>query len=509
MKLKSALMAAGMIGAVLAGAPPALAGKADNTLTAAFARGLATTDGLYSTTRENDILGLLIDDALFYVDPAVKKPVPLVADSYEFTDETTLVVKLRSDVTFHDGSPLTAADVVYSFQHIVRPEAETKFGQRIAQWMESVEAVDPQTVIFRMKAPNAMVLYDLSYYSKLRKAGSYEVDGVTDPDAQMTLNLGTGPYRVAEFLPGEKVVLDLYDNYRAGSPKDASIARLVIRFIPDEATQVAEVMSGGVDWTFGISSEMAENVAGTGRAQFLTAPSLRVGYLSLDAAGRADETTPLRDLRVRQALNHAVNHEELVASITGGSAKVARTPCHSLQFGCDQGRVRYGYDPDKAKALLAEAGYPDGFEIDLWAARDRPLQEAVIAYWAKIGVRANLRYVKSISKDRNAGKLSLYYDTWGSYSIPDAGAIIPDLFDLKTPKVYTGDEALSKLVLSTNQTYDQAEREAKFSQAIQTITEQAYWVPIQEYPMNFLYSNDLEFSQPDDGMQRLFLARWK
>ncbi len=193
-------------------------------------------------------------------------------------------------------------------------------------------------------------------------------------------------------------------------------------------------MSGGIDWSFGFSTELAENVGRTGRAQVLSVPSLRVGYLSLDAAGRSDPETPLKDVRVRQALNYAVNREELVATIVGGGAKAARTPCHSLQFGCDQDVKHYEYNPEKAKELLAQAGYPDGIDLELYASREPTVQEAVIAYWAKAGIRANLRFMKSISKDRNEGKLALYYDTWGSYSIPDAGAIIPNLFQLSTKK---------------------------------------------------------------------------
>ena len=507
MKLTRILAASTMAIALSAPAP---AQQSADTLVAAFPREVKTTDGLYSTIRENDILGLLVDDALYYVDPDTQQAVPLVAKSHDFVDDTTLVITLRDDVTFHDGTPLTADDVVYSFTHIVSEEGETRYATRIGRWMDSVEAIDDHTVQFNMKQPYAMVLYDLSYYSKLRKNGSYEIDGVTTPNAQQNQVNGTGPYRVVDFQPGQRIELELYDGYRQDSPKAmASIQNIVIRIIPDFATQAAEVMAGGVHWSFNVPTVIAENVGLTGRARFVAGPSMRVGYIALDASGRSDPDAPTTDVRVRQALNHAINREDIVRNITGGTAEPLWTACQPIQFGCTQDVVQYDYDPDRARALLAEAGYPDGFEFEYWAARDRPIQEAIVNYWREVGVNATLRYVRSVSQPRNAGELMAFYGSSGSFSIPDVGAILPDRFMLDVPRVYTGDQELSDLVAQGNATYDMDERERLFHAAVRRIAEQAYWVPVQKYTQNFLISNDLEYMQPEDGMPRLFTARWQ
>ena len=509
MKLMHVLAASIMAVVVWA---PASAQQSTDTLVVAFPREVLTTDGLYSTLRENDILGLLVDDALYYVDPETQQPVPLVARSHEFVDDTTLVITLRDDVTFHDGTPLTAEDVVYSFNHIVSEEGQTRYATRIGRWMESVEALDDHTVQFNMLHPYAMVLYDLSYYSKLRRVGSYEIDGVTTPEAQQNQVNGTGPYRIVDFQPGQRIELELYDGYREDSPKAvASIRNIVIRIIPDFSTQAAEVMAGGVHWTFNVPTVIAENVGLSGRAQFLAGPSMRVGYVSLDAAGRSDPDVPTTDIRVRQALNHAIDREAIVRNITGGTAEPLWTACQPIQFGCTQDVVRYEYDPERARALLAEAGYPDGFELEYWAARDRPIQEAIVNYWRDIGVDATLRYVRSASmpQPRDAGQLTAYYSSSGSYSIPDAGAILPDRFMVDMARVYTGDAELSDLIGRANATYDAAERERLMHEAVRYIAEQAYWVPIQKYTQNFMISNDLEYEQADDGMPRLFTARWR
>jgi peptide/nickel transport system substrate-binding protein len=131
----------------------AWAGKANDTLVAAFLDGVRTLDGNYSNSRENDILGLLIDDALFAVDPKTARPVPLAAKSHEFRDSTTLVVELRDDVLFHDGSKMTAEDVVYSYRWLLDPRGKTNFYPRFRRWLASVDAEGPSRVVFRMKEP--------------------------------------------------------------------------------------------------------------------------------------------------------------------------------------------------------------------------------------------------------------------------------------------------------------------------------------------------------------------
>jgi peptide/nickel transport system substrate-binding protein len=230
-------------------ASQAFAQKSANELVAAFPRPVRTLDGNYADLRENDILGLLVDDALFAIDPNSGAPVPLAAESHEFSDERTLRIKLRDDVLFHDGTKLNAEDVFYTYKHLLDPKTQNNFQDRFARWLEGVEAEDARTVVFRMKVPYAMALHDLAMYSKLRKAGVYtdpsRREGI-NPEAQALQLNGTGPYRVVSFRPGQDIVLERFKEYRSGSPKSPAIQKITIRIIPDWATQAAEVISGGV-----------------------------------------------------------------------------------------------------------------------------------------------------------------------------------------------------------------------------------------------------------------------
>lgn len=496
-------------------AAPRPYGRDADTLVVAFPREVRTLDGNYSNTRENDILGLLVDDALFYIDPETLRVEPLSAVSHRFVDDLTLEVELRRDVTFHDGSPMTAADVVYTYQWLLDERSQAEFSTRFRRWLDRVEAVGSYTVRFHMKAANATVLYDLAMYSKIRQAGAYDdpsaAHGV-NPDALTRRLNGTGPYRVVSFQSGDTVRLERYGGYRDSSPKGRpDIGALLIRVIPDFATQAAEVVAGGVGWTYNVPTDLAEDVARTGQANFVAAPSMRVGYIVFDAAGYVVPAGPLTNADVRRALNLAIDREAIVSRLVRGGARVVHTPCLPVQFGCDQAVTRYPHDPVQARALLAKAGYADGFEIDLWAARDKDVVEAIAAMWRQVGVRARVRYVKAaaLGKAIEERQAVAYFTSYGSFGIPDAGAILPDRLGGDTANTLHDDALVKQALQASFASYDPTQRQASFSAALTRITSEAYLAPIFEYTQNFLISPEVEYHQAADGMPRLYLARWR
>jgi peptide/nickel transport system substrate-binding protein len=496
---------------VVAGA--ADAGKTNNTLNVAFPREVLTVDGLYSNLRENDILSLVLDDALYTVNPETLQPQPLAALGHKIVDDRTIDVELRRGIKFHDGSEMTAEDVAYSFNWTINPKSESNFTRRIGFWLESATATGPYTVRFKLKAPYAMFLYDLTYYSKIRKKGAYDrKDGGNDPTAQSLKLNSTGPYRVVEFRPGQRIVLQRFKDYRKDSPKSvAQIEKIVIRTIPDWSTQAAEVMSGGIDWTYQVPYEIAEDVAKSGRALHISGPSMRIGYIVMDAMGKNQPKNPFTNLKVRQAVNHAIDRDAIAASLVKGFAKGLHAACNPVQFGCTEDVQKYEYNPQKAKALLAEAGYPNGFEVEFWAARERPIMEAIVNQLGKAGIKANLRYVKgpTLSKARHDGQIVFYYGSSGSFSIPDAGAVVPDKFSPDSDENYTGNPEVGRLVAGSVNSYDPKLRGENFRRALQLIAEQAHWAPVYRYSEEYLVSKEASFDAPKDGMQRLFLIRWK
>ncbi|GAA5236968.1 ABC transporter substrate-binding protein [Verticiella sediminum] len=508
------MLAAAAIAMTMAPERASAARAPDAPLVAAFTRELLTLDNFNSTSRDNEIISLLIDDALFYIDPQTKQPVPLIAASYAMPDPLTLDVTIRDDVTFHDGRPVEAADVAYTFQTLLKPGNTALKAGAFALWLASVETVSDKVVRFHMKQPNPLALHSLSTAGRVVPRGTYDdpdAPGGINAQAQANRMIGAGPYRVVSFLPGRELVIERYDGYRSDSPKGApSVARMQFRIIPDPATQAAEVMAGGVHWTYGLPTDIVEEVASTGRAQAMSSPSMRIGYLIPDAAGRAGEHA-LRDPRVREALSLAIDRDLIVKQLVRGGGKPAYTPCLPAQFGCPQDVPQPHYDPARAKALLAEAGYASGLRLDLWASREKEPLEAVVEMWRSVGVNANLRLVKSpaMNKARDENSLNLYFENNGSVGIADVGAILPGQFGRGAPSDWHHDEALYPLVEGLLQTTDAQERLALARSAITRINEQTYWIPLYEFTQNFLLAPDLEYVQSDDGMPRLFLARWR
>jgi peptide/nickel transport system substrate-binding protein len=490
--------------------------RARNTLVAAMPRDIRTLDGNYANLRENDILGLLVDDALFAVDPETALPVPLAAKGHRFLSPTSLEVELRDDVTFHDGSKMTVEDVVYTYKYLLTENNGNEYYSRFSRWLADCTPVDATKVLFTLKQPYAMALYDFAMYSKIRKLNVYsdatKPNGVNAEAQTLSLN-GSGPYRVVSFRPGQQIVLQRYDGYRRGGPKGTpAIRNITIRIIPDWSTQAAEVISGGVHWTFGMPAEIAEGAAATRQASLVAGPSMRVFYVSLDATGRTPGAEPLKDVRVRRAMNHAIDRDGITRNLIKGAARVLHTPCDTVQFGCDGAAATvYGFDPARARALLAEAGYGGGFDIEFWAAQNRPIVEAMVAQWRAVGIRVTLRYVQgaTLTHARREQRIALEFASSGSFGIPDAGAIMPDRLGPGSGRNYSGDEDMARTVLAAVSTYDADQRKAAFSAAIRRITDQAYWVPLWTDGQMFLVSNDLVYTQPGDGMQRLYTARWR
>lgn len=507
MQFQKILRRAVLSAAVLGASSAAFAGSEDDTLRVAMAEEILNLDYNYTTKREYIILAQLTDAKLFEFDPETQDVLPSVATSYEWVDDTTLDVVLRSDVQFHDASPLTAKDVAYSYNWLRSAESESNATGVVERWLENAEVIAPDRVRFHMTAVYPLVLRDMSSRIMLRKEGTYDAGGEINRDAMASDLISTGPYRVESFEPGTELVLKRFDGYFGDAP---AIETIVVRNIPDIGTQQAEMMSGGIDWVFKVPEDVATAADAHPDVDFLSGPDLRIGFLVLDAGGWSDPEGPMTKVKVRQAVNHALNTEEIAQYLMGGSSQAIHTACHPAQFGCDQSVTRYGYDPERAKALLAEAGYPDGFPLDLWAYRDKPVSEAIAANLTAVGIDVNLRYVKleSLNQARAARDIPVYFGTWGSGGTADTAAIARIHF-ADGDRNLSRDAELTEMILAAEQTADPDKRKALYTKALGRIADQAYWAPLMSYTANYLVASDLDFPLSPDGLPRLQNARWK
>lgn len=490
--------------------PTAWAGPDNDTLVVAFQREVVNLDYLYTTSQEHVILSDLTDDRLFDVDTQTNEISPMLATSYTYVDDTTIDVTLREGVHFHSGAPFSADDVVYTYNWVLSPDSGTRASGTVSRWLKSVEKLGPYKVRFHLKDVYPLALRDMARRIPIRRNGAYQVDGKNDRGAQALHPDGLGPYRVESFQPGQRAELVRFDDYYAGSPKGrARIERIVARTIPDWGTQQAELMSGGVDWAYDMPLDVAQSMAAIGRAVHKAGPSLRVSFVVLDAAGVAGPS-PLTNQKVRQALNYAVNREAIAEFLIGGVAQPLFTACHPTQFGCSQDVPRYEYDVNKAKALLADAGYKQSTPLELWAYRDRAVAEAVAADLSAAGVNVKLRYgqLASLDRARSEHKIRAYIGSWANGGTADTAMIARVHFG-DTDRNLSRNPQVMQLVTDAERTNDKARRADLYHQALQIIAEQAYWIPLYTYSVNYLMSPALDFPIPPDGLPRLYEAHWK
>lgn len=485
---------------------PATAGKADDTLNIAWEREQPTLDYYFQNSREGIIVSRHVWDTLIYRDPNSGEFTGLLAESYEIVDDKTFDFTLREGVKFHNGADFTADDVVATIEFLIRPDSKKLITQPL-EWIASVEKTGPMSVRFHAKETTPLALLYLAGDIPIYPKDYYAEVG---PEGMGVKPVGTGPYMVTEVEPGKRIVFERNPNYFAGSPKgQPSIGKIIQRTIPDVNTQIIELASGKLDWIFKVPADQAEKLGSMGPLEVVAAATMRIGYLTFDAAGRSGDN-PFQDIRVRKAVAHAIDRQAIADNIVRGGSTVVHSACYPDQFGCTQDVTKYEFDVEKAKALLAEAGYPDGFTTPIYAYRDREYLEPMIGYLAEIGIKTDLRMGKyAATRDAiRGGQVPFAFMTWGSGSVPDVDAITTYFFGGGADDTYDDAEVQAWLKEGSS-TMDNEARIAAYAKALGKIADQAYWVPLFTWPTNYAMTKDLDWTPTADEIPRFFTASWK
>ncbi len=513
MKLKPVLWAASL--AVLA-ASPALAGKDNDTLVWATSTEMDTPDLYYGNQREALITAYAQCDSLLHRDPKTNEYKPLLATSWKWVDDTTLEMELRKGVKFHDGTDFDAQDVADTLNHVAAPDSDMKI-RVVVDWIKNVEVVDTHKIRIHSKAPTPAAFEYLSGTSPIYPSGHYDsapevpgADGKTRRDWGAVVPVCTGPYKIADYQPGQSLTLEKNPDYFDGSPKGKpTIGKIVYRTIKDTETQVAELVTGGIDWIWGVPPENAEMLNSMPNVTVVSAPTMRMSFLALDAAGRTGEN-PMTDVRVRRAIAHAIDREAITKNLVGEGAAVQKSLCVPVQFGCETDVTQYEYNPEKAKQLLAEAGYPNGFSIPFYAYRDRPYSEAVLNYLRAVGINGDLQFLqwRALRPLIADNKTEIAHLTFGSNGMLDASASTGHYFQF-SPDDYARDEEVRDWLAKAESTMDPATRKELYSKALKKIADQAYYLPLFVYGRTYAFTSDLDYPLTDDEMAHFYMAKWK
>jgi peptide/nickel transport system substrate-binding protein len=318
--------------------------------------------------------------------------------------------------------------------------------------------------------------------------------------------IGSGPFRVVEHALGKYLRLERNPDYFNNSPKPRpKIDKVEIRFVPDAQTRVAEVVAGGLDLIMYVARDQAEQLRAVPSLQIVPSGTMRYSYLSMNTM-TGTPAPQLRDIRVRRAIMHAIDRETIATQLLGESARVLHVECVPSDFGCMDADVpRYDYDPDKARQLLAESGYAGGFDLDIYASRDRNQTEAIIGYLNAVGIRARLRFVQvgAMTAARRGGRLAISDSYWGGGGMSDVSVSTSPFHQFSFDDM-NRDPEVRDLLRRGDTSMDPDVRKSAYAQALKLIAERAYVLPLYSLSNYHVAARGLVFKPYPDNTLRFW-----
>ena len=479
----------------------------DDTIVYSLQSDVDSWDPPASVLREAIILGYHAFDHLATRDLKTRRVGPNLATSWRNIDDTTWEVKLRQGVKFHDGTPFTAKDVKATFDRVLDPAKKMTARGNHAK-IKTVEIVDDYTVRFKTDGPYPLFVERLTAQVMQSEKVMREKG-----DQWMGENpIGTGPYKLVKWNRKQDHLLVRNDDYWGNKPY---YKYLRIRIIPEKATEIAELLSGGVDVIKAVPPDQMDVIEKSGGARSGTSPILRTAMLQLDQAARGGPN-PFTDRKVRQAANLAVDADGIIKHVLNGLGDRVATGINPMAFGWDPGLKPYKQDLAAAKKLLAEAGYPNG--VDILFNEGPPVVEpaiqqtndAIVADMAKAGFRVKRNYVGDntvlVARTKEGKFGPMFNWSWGYYSVFDADAILYDVFKCGEPYSYYCNKELDDLIATGRSTLDAKKRSEIYVKAQKLLFDDAAY--LYKWGLRGVWgiSNRVEYTAPADEIDRLFLA---
>ncbi|MCT8161565.1 ABC transporter substrate-binding protein [Pseudoruegeria sp. SHC-113] len=449
-----------------------------------------------------------------------------LAESWEPIGSEGWRFKLREGVTFHDGSDFTAEDVLFSYERASSEQADT------ASWfapVSDVKVVDDYTVEIYTNAPNPIFPDSIANWM-IMDSGWAAANGAERPakDSEnfATLNTnGTGAFRVTERQPGLKTVLEPFDGWW-GTPEH-NITRAEFTPIQNPATAVAALLSGDVDMINPVPIQDAARLEGQGNVEVIRGIEARVIMLGMPHAAEtlkyganAGDPNPFKDVKVRQAVAAAINVPAILQTIMRGNAEPASQLVSPAMRGYSKGlEARPAYDVEAAKALLAEAGYADGFSFGLKCPNDRYLNDeavcqAVVGMLAQIGITAELDAmpVRNYWPELREDNFDMYLLGWSPGTFD---AEHPIRFLAHTPDAEKklgswnfGDFSnarVDELLPMIQSEIDDSKRQAMLDESTKILQDEVAYVPLYVQPLLWGTGTNVSLTQRPDNF---FILRW-
>jgi peptide/nickel transport system substrate-binding protein len=461
------------------------------------------------------------------------KPIPGLAESWETPEPTRWRFHLRKNVKFHNGDPFTADDVIFSAER-VRAKG-SNFASTVPNDAKLIK-IDDYTVDVQLSTPNPILISQWDTWYIMDKKWCEENNAVAPTPASATTpsyaslhENGTGPFMIESHQPGVKTVFKINPNWW-GKP-EGNIKEIVFTPIASDATRVAALLSGEVDLIEPVPIQDIQRVNSSGNATVMAGPELRTIFLGMDQ--KRDELlysnikgkNPFKDIRVRQAFYKAIDVELIKTRVMRGLSTPSALMIAPPLFALSKDFTREKYDPDTAKKLLTEAGYPDGFEVTMDCPNDRYVNDAaicqaVVGMLARIGVKVNLlaqpkaQYFAKILKP-GGFQTSFYMLGWTPAS-SDSHNVLHDILgcrdDEKDPsrgETNLGgycnkdvDALTDKILVET----DAAKRNEMIKQAYEISIKDYGYIPLHQQSLAWGVSKKVKLVQRPDNEVLLYWA---
>lgn len=483
-------------GAVTETSPPSTAQPSSRALIVGLADAPVSLDPADHRNRTSETVIRNMFDGLMTRDTRSGVHLDL-AESMTLVDEQTLEIQLRQGVLFHDGVEMTADDVVFTFERIITenaiefPEPHSSPRRGLIAPLESIEKTGTYSVVMNFSGPWPPMMQLLVHQQIIPKHYLDEVG----TEGFVAHPIGTGPFMFVEGQLDEQVVLERFDDYWGGAPDlkpvgPACVSGAIFRVIPEASTRVAALLAGEVDIIQAVPSELVDTLAQTPGIQVLSAPGTSPLWMEMNV-----NKPPFDDVRVRQAMNYAVDKDLIVDAIYGGRAVPLPGPLSPFNNFVNTSLSPYPYNPDKALALLADAGWVDSdddgildkngepltFTLDTTESQ-RPLAEALAGLLREIGIDASVRFWEySVVKPLLlAGERTAFLDSWGDSAFDPVGHFEAKWHGFKEGTPYGrgnfstyNNERVNELIMLGEVTSDVAARQRIYDEAQELVYEEA------------------------------------
>ncbi|MBI2159147.1 MAG: hypothetical protein HYU25_01930 [Candidatus Rokubacteria bacterium] len=447
-----------------------------------------------------------IYDRLLDRDPKTFKPKPMLAESWRIVNDTTWEFKLRKGVKFHNGEPFTARSVKATIDHALDPASKSHFAAA-AYWglVKEVQVVDDHTVRFLTKQPWPNLIDSASLTNALMMPAKALKD--LGPAKLNEKPIGTGPFRFVEWKRDERLVLERNTDYWQGP---ADVSRVTFRFIPEFSSRMAALLSGEIDIMKDVPPHAVEAVERSGRARLRATVSSRINYLALVNL----KPGPMQDARVRRAMNHAVDVEELIKQVLKGRATRMCGPLAPTNVDYAPAEC-YKHDPARAQALFKEAGIDPtklSLTLDTPSGRyplDKDVSLAIAAQLQRLGIKVNVvvnEWGTHLDKIKNRNTGDMFFLGWGP-ALHGQGTIQPLFLHDQTYSSYGNNPVLNERIARASTLLDPRARAEAYAELQRLVRDEAPWVFLWQQHDLYGVAGHVEWTPRADEKVWMYEAR--